>query len=91
MLASWAEALAEAGTEAEAEAVVADAAAGATWREELGLGQPAGGLGKALDALVRLRSTTDEQAPARDDPYARLARRLLRSAVEARQRGRDGG
>ena len=74
VLASWAEALAEAGTEAEAEAVVADAAAGATWREELGLGQPAGGLGKALVALVRLRSTTDEQAPVRDDPYARLAR-----------------
>ena len=40
VLSSWAEALAEAGSADEVDAVLADAAAGATWRAAFGLEQP---------------------------------------------------
>jgi hypothetical protein len=88
VLASWADALAEAGTADEAHAVLADASAGATWRETFGLEQPSAALGAALEALARVAQPGDDRA-ATDDHLVRLARRVLRSALEARDQGAD--
>ena len=54
VLASWAQALAEAGDAEERDAVVADMSSASTWRQRLGLEAPAETVGSALDALASL-------------------------------------
>jgi hypothetical protein len=61
ILTSWAEAVAEAlsATAGDVDAVLADAAAGAPWRDALGLERPTDRLSGAIEAMARLvRSTT---------------------------------
>ena len=62
VLSSWAEALAEAGSADEVDAVLADAAAGATWRARFGLEQPSDRLGSALGMLARVTRPAGERA-----------------------------
>ena len=87
VLSSWAEALAEAGSADEVDAVLADAAAGATWRAPFGLERPSDALGSALEALARLtaiRRRTQRRPTTRSGGWSAA---VMRSASEARDRG----
>jgi hypothetical protein len=85
VLSSWAEVLADAAPTEEVDAVLADASAGATWRADLGLEQPSAALGSALAMLSSPASA--QVAEGADEALGRLVRRVMRSAVEARDRG----
>jgi hypothetical protein len=99
ILTSWAEALAEAlaHTPARAQAVLADARPGASWRPDLGIAEPSSGLSDAIDSIERaLRAATPAGgAPSLDalllavqdgrpgeSALDALARSVLRSTLE---------
>ena len=88
ILSSWAEALAEAGTADEVDAVLTDASTGATWRANVGLEPPSATLGAALAALADVAQPANDGALT-GDPLGRLVRRVVRSAREARPQGAD--
>ena len=99
VLTGWAEAVAEAlaYTPARAQAVVADARPGASWRLDLGVAEPSPRLSDAIDSLERALSAAMPPggAPSLDavllavedgrpgeSALDALARRVLRSTVE---------
>jgi hypothetical protein len=100
ILASWAEAVAEAlaTTPERVEAALADADPGAAWRAEIGIVEPSPLLGKAIGQMTRsVRSAMAAGADSPDDALLRdlrsswgepgihrLVRRALRSALEQR-------
>jgi hypothetical protein len=79
VLSSWAEAVAEAGTLDELAEVAADAAAGAPWRDELGLAPPSPALAAAIERLHAEHAAADWSGPG-SDRAAALVERVLRSA-----------
>ena len=87
VLSSWAEAVAEAGTPDELAEVAADAAAGAPWRDELGLA-PLSPARRGDRAAVRRWRGRGPAAP-HDNGSAALVERVLRSA-SARSGRSDG-
>ena len=88
VLASWAEAVAEAGTPDELAEVAADAAAGAAWRDELGLAPLSPALAAAIEQLCAAGAARAPATP-HDDGSAALVERVLRSA-SARSGPPDG-
>jgi hypothetical protein len=89
VLASWAAAVAEAGSGEDLDDVLADGSPAAPWRARLGLARPSAALGAALGALEVAARQAGDDAPV--DSPARLARHLLRAAIESRDRGVDAG
>jgi hypothetical protein len=100
ILTSFAQALAEAVENApdRVEDVLADVAPGAPWRAELGVVEPSTALGEAFAAITRATRevTPIESAPTLDalmagldsrdeEGIGRLARKVLRSALEQRR------
>jgi hypothetical protein len=101
ILTSFAQALAEAVASApdRVEDVLADAPAGARWRAELGIVEPSAALGQAFAAITRATREVvpTESAPTLDafilaldsageeEGIDRLARKVLRSALEQRR------
>lgn len=101
ILASWSDAVAEAitGTGERLELVLADAAAGASWRAALGAAEPSAPLAAALDELAQLgraaatSATAEESASvvasavSSDDDLSTLVATLLSTALSSRQAG----
>ena len=88
VLSSWAEAVAEAGTPGELAEVAADAAAGAPWRDELGLAPLSPALAAAIEQLCAEGAARGSAAP-NGVGSAALVERVLRSA-SARSDPSDG-
>jgi hypothetical protein len=88
ILSSWAEAVAEAlGSDPdELAAVAADAVGTATWRADFGLPAPSPDLTAALDTLVDVAGSPDDDARS-EAPHVRVVRRLVASARAGRGRG----